>query len=176
LSRPAADSNAFSVIGHFAATISTAVIAFRTHFEVALVESHSQYPADYDDRGPRRASIIRLASSTISLPGLPLSDIPCIRLLSLLARYPFYTRQSSNRARRQVGLERGKHAANLRTKPPTSSRAAGKTRLGAAAQLCCNCLRRKGKTACATASGSSANGQCPLPGKIFISTRGKTWR
>src|SRR5262249_43443708 len=40
--------------------------------------------------------------------------------------------------------------------------------------LCCNCLRRKGNTAWATAPGSSANGQCPLSGKIFISARGKT--
>jgi hypothetical protein len=45
-----------------------------------------------------------------------------------------------------------------------------------AAQLCCNCLRRKGNTAWATAPGSSANGQCPLSGKIFISARGKIWR
>jgi hypothetical protein len=45
-----------------------------------------------------------------------------------------------------------------------------------AAQLCCNCLRRKGNTAWATTPGSSANGQCPLSGKIFISARGKTWR
>ena len=42
-----------------------------------------------------------------------------------------------------------------------------------AAQLCCNCLRRKGNTAWATAPGSSANGQCPLSGKIFISARGE---
>jgi ABC transporter substrate binding protein len=64
---------------------------------------------------------------------------------------------------------------NLLREQLFSARLGGRqTKRARAAQLCCNCRRRKGNTAWATAPGSSANGQCPLSGKTFTSARGKT--